>query len=158
MSKVAVFISDIHLGSNDRLNDFDSHGEFEEFLNEKIATEFPNEELDLVLLGDVFDLWQAVPKKELPRDADQQDDPHHTRDQGWDRPQANHGSFSGDADAHRGTKTGHHAIPDRAPLGLRALEYIPQQFVHQLGGKEVGCHQPRDGRQLVDVESHHALS
>jgi UDP-2,3-diacylglucosamine pyrophosphatase LpxH len=67
MSKVAVIISDIHLGSNDRLNDFDSHSEFEEFLNGKIAREFPDDELALVLLGDVFDLWQAVPANELPK-------------------------------------------------------------------------------------------
>jgi UDP-2,3-diacylglucosamine pyrophosphatase LpxH len=66
MSSVAVFVSDFHLGTIDSLKDFDSFSEFENFLL-MLHARFPIEELDLVLLGDVFDLWQVVPQSDLPR-------------------------------------------------------------------------------------------
>jgi UDP-2,3-diacylglucosamine pyrophosphatase LpxH len=67
MAKAAIFISDFHLGTIGQLQDFDSYLEFDQFLNENLASEFPEDDLDLVFLGDIFDLWQAIPVSDLPR-------------------------------------------------------------------------------------------
>jgi Uncharacterized protein conserved in bacteria len=67
MAKAAVFISDVHLGTVKDLKDFDSYVEFEGFLNDTLANKFSSDDLDLVLLGDILDLWQVVPESELPQ-------------------------------------------------------------------------------------------
>ena len=56
----AVFASDLHLGSNPTLDDFTQDVEFESFLELPELTPSGNDRVELVLLGDSFDLWQAV--------------------------------------------------------------------------------------------------
>lgn len=67
MGNAAVFISDLHFGTLTKLDDFDSHKEFENFLNVKLDGEFRDDDFDLVFLGDTFDLWQSISESELPQ-------------------------------------------------------------------------------------------
>jgi len=64
MNKVAIFISDLHLGRGDELDDFlPNEGSFIRFL-EKQSTRFLTWETDLVILGDFLDLWQVAKDSE----------------------------------------------------------------------------------------------
>jgi len=65
MDRVVIVVSDLHLGKSDELEDFVSENEmaFCSFLKDQ-SDNFPNEEVDLVLLGDVLDLWQVATETE----------------------------------------------------------------------------------------------
>jgi len=62
--KRAVFVSDLHLGSNAALDDFRRDDELAVLLGLSELQPPPGEEVDLVLLGDTFDLWQSVDDEE----------------------------------------------------------------------------------------------
>lgn len=62
--KRAVFVSDLHLGSNPTLDDFTRDREFEAFLELPELKPGTGAHVDLVLLGDSFDLWQSVSESE----------------------------------------------------------------------------------------------
>ena len=59
--KVAIFISDVHLGRGDVLEDFniDNENAFTQFLASQSET-YQNDDVDLVVLGDLLDIWQTV--------------------------------------------------------------------------------------------------
>jgi UDP-2,3-diacylglucosamine pyrophosphatase LpxH len=65
MGKAAIFVSDMHWGCGDALEDFPPVNEtaFEKFMK-GMSGEFDREEGDLVLLGDTLDLWQVTTEKE----------------------------------------------------------------------------------------------
>ena len=62
--KRAVFVSDLHLGSNPTLDDFTRDREFEALLELPALKPGVGDQVDLVLLGDSFDLWQSVSENE----------------------------------------------------------------------------------------------
>ena len=62
--KRAVFVSDLHLGSNPTLDDFTRDREFEALLELPELKPEGGDQVDLVLLGDSFDLWQSVSENE----------------------------------------------------------------------------------------------
>jgi UDP-2,3-diacylglucosamine pyrophosphatase LpxH len=62
MKKVAIFMSDFHLGQKDRMEEFHADQEFAELL-ERRSKEHADHEVDLVLLGDVMDLWTTITDK-----------------------------------------------------------------------------------------------
>lgn len=59
MRKVAIFMSDFHLGQKDRLEEFHADDEFAELLG-RLSREHADDEVDLVLLGDIMDLWTTI--------------------------------------------------------------------------------------------------
>ncbi|MBI4400008.1 MAG: metallophosphoesterase, partial [Nitrospirae bacterium] len=67
MKKVAIFMSDFHLGQKDRMEEFHAEQEFAELIN-RFSIEYAvdpekgkeADEVDLVLLGDVMDLWTTI--------------------------------------------------------------------------------------------------
>lgn len=61
MSKVAIFVSDMHLGRGDELEDFVPENEkaFVDFLRTQ-SDAYIGREVDLVLLGDFLDIWQVA--------------------------------------------------------------------------------------------------
>ena len=59
-----VFASDLHLGSNPTLDDFTRDTEFESLLDLPELRPSGEDRVELVLLGDSFDLWQAVSEDE----------------------------------------------------------------------------------------------
>jgi UDP-2,3-diacylglucosamine pyrophosphatase LpxH len=61
MRKVAIFMSDFHLGQKDRMEEFHADNEFAELLY-RLSIEHAAEKnnVDLVLLGDVMDLWTTI--------------------------------------------------------------------------------------------------
>lgn len=65
MSKAAIFVSDLHLGQGDGLDDFIQNNEdaFVRFLDRQSNT-FLSWEVDLVLLGDFLDIWQVATTEE----------------------------------------------------------------------------------------------
>jgi UDP-2,3-diacylglucosamine pyrophosphatase LpxH len=65
MSKVAIFISDLHLGTGDELEDFSKENEtaFVRFLKDQSAKQ-QGEDVDLVILGDFLDIWQVATDQE----------------------------------------------------------------------------------------------
>ncbi len=63
MRRVA-FASDLHLGSNPRLDDFTRDIEFAAFLDLPEFKPSGDDQAEVVLLGDTFDLWQAVREDE----------------------------------------------------------------------------------------------
>lgn len=56
IKKVALFFSDLHLGKNDSLDEFHCDKDFKALLDQ-ISNDHKSDEIDLVLLGDVLDLW-----------------------------------------------------------------------------------------------------
>jgi UDP-2,3-diacylglucosamine pyrophosphatase LpxH len=62
--KRAVFVSDLHLGSNPTLDDFTRDREFEALLELSELKPEGGDQVDLVLLGDSFDVWQSVSENE----------------------------------------------------------------------------------------------
>ncbi len=60
MNTAAYVVSDLHLGADPELDDFDSDAAFSDFL-QKISADEHEAQVDLVLLGDIFDLWQVIP-------------------------------------------------------------------------------------------------
>lgn len=63
MKKVAIFMSDFHLGQKNRLEEFHFDNEFAELLG-RLSLQHEEDEMDLVLLGDVIDIWTTVIKAE----------------------------------------------------------------------------------------------
>jgi UDP-2,3-diacylglucosamine pyrophosphatase LpxH len=63
MRKVAIFMSDFHLGQKTRMEDFHMDNEFAELLG-RLSLYHEEDAVDLVLLGDVLDLWTTVSKAE----------------------------------------------------------------------------------------------
>jgi len=63
MKKVALFMSDFHLGQKDRMEEFHADEEFAELLG-RLSHKHADDEVDLVLLGDVMDLWTTIPASE----------------------------------------------------------------------------------------------
>lgn len=61
MKKVAIFMSDFHLGQKNRLEEFHFDNEFAELLG-RLSLQHEEDEMDLVLLGDVIDIWTTVIK------------------------------------------------------------------------------------------------
>jgi UDP-2,3-diacylglucosamine pyrophosphatase LpxH len=59
MKQVAIFMSDFHLGQRNRTEDFVADEEFAELLG-RLSLEHTDNKVDLVLLGDVIDLWTTV--------------------------------------------------------------------------------------------------
>ena len=59
MKKVAIFMSDFHLGQGDRMEEFHADKEFSELLC-RLSQEHAEDKVDLVLLGDVMDLWTTI--------------------------------------------------------------------------------------------------
>lgn len=59
MRKVAIFMSDFHLGQKNRVEEFHTDDEFAELLG-RLSQFHAENEVDLVLLGDVLDLWTTV--------------------------------------------------------------------------------------------------
>jgi len=59
MKKVAIFMSDFHLGQKDRMEEFHADQEFAELLG-RLSREHANDEVDLILLGDVMDMWTTI--------------------------------------------------------------------------------------------------
>lgn len=55
MSRAVYILSDLHIGADPELDDFSSDDEFDGFVA-KIERDHQNSDLDLVLLGDVFDM------------------------------------------------------------------------------------------------------
>lgn len=75
MDKVAIFVSDLHLGRGDELDDFIQKNEakFIRFLEHQ-SSNFHSFEVDLVILGDFLDIWQvATPKEKKAPDTKQID-------------------------------------------------------------------------------------
>jgi UDP-2,3-diacylglucosamine pyrophosphatase LpxH len=60
----AVLVSDLHLCSNPRIDDFLWDAELQALLELPELDPRGEDRVDLVLLGDVFDLWQSVPEAE----------------------------------------------------------------------------------------------
>ena len=86
MKQVAIFMSDFHLGQRDRTEEFVADEEFAELLG-RLSLEHADNKVDLVLLGDVIDLWTTVTDKKevcadridevdlyLPAETDQEKD------------------------------------------------------------------------------------
>lgn len=65
MDKIAIFVSDLHLGSGDELEDLIPKNEdaFIRFLQAQ-SNQFLSWEVDLVLLGDMMDIWQVATAEE----------------------------------------------------------------------------------------------
>jgi UDP-2,3-diacylglucosamine pyrophosphatase LpxH len=63
-----VIVSDLHIGSNPTLDDFTGDDEFAAFLALPELNPSASDRVDLVLLGDSFDLWQSVPEDECRQD------------------------------------------------------------------------------------------
>jgi UDP-2,3-diacylglucosamine pyrophosphatase LpxH len=65
MNKAAIFVSDLHLGRGDELEDFVPENEraFVNFLQHQ-SDAFFGRDLDLVLLGDFLDIWQVATEAE----------------------------------------------------------------------------------------------
>lgn len=61
MSQAVYVVSDLHIGADPELDDFSSDEEFDGFIA-KIERDRQGSNVELVLLGDVFDLWQIVPE------------------------------------------------------------------------------------------------
>ncbi len=61
MKKVAIFVSDLHLGRGDNLEDFslDNENALVQFLNHQ-SQKYQDEYIDLVILGDFIDVWQVA--------------------------------------------------------------------------------------------------
>jgi len=59
MKKTAIFMSDFHLGQKNRLEEFHVDNEFAELLG-RLSLEHEEDAVDLVLLGDVLDIWTTV--------------------------------------------------------------------------------------------------
>jgi UDP-2,3-diacylglucosamine pyrophosphatase LpxH len=59
MKKVAIFMSDFHLGQKNRIEEFHLDNEFAELLG-RLSLHHAQDEVDLVLNGDVLDLWTTV--------------------------------------------------------------------------------------------------
>jgi UDP-2,3-diacylglucosamine pyrophosphatase LpxH len=59
MKKVAIFMSDFHLGQKNRIEEFHVDNEFAELLG-RLSLHHAQDEVDLVLNGDVLDLWTTV--------------------------------------------------------------------------------------------------
>jgi UDP-2,3-diacylglucosamine pyrophosphatase LpxH len=59
MKKAAIFMSDFHLGQQDRMEEFHADEEFSELLD-RLSREHRGDDVDLVLLGDVMDLWTTI--------------------------------------------------------------------------------------------------
>ncbi len=66
MRKVAIFMSDFHLGQKNRMEEFHVDNEFAELLG-RLSLYHQDDEVDLVLLGDVLDLWTTVTSAEEER-------------------------------------------------------------------------------------------
>jgi UDP-2,3-diacylglucosamine pyrophosphatase LpxH len=64
----AVFLSDLHLGSNPRLDDFGWDAQVDALVETLELNPKPGGQVDLVLLGDVFDLWQSVTDEECEQE------------------------------------------------------------------------------------------
>ena len=66
MKKVAIFMSDFHLGQKNRMEEFHVDNEFAELLG-RLSLYHDEDEVDLVLLGDILDLWTTVisPQEEI---------------------------------------------------------------------------------------------
>lgn len=60
----AVFLSDLHLGSHPRLDDFGWDAQLDALVESLELIPKAGGQVDLVLLGDVFDLWQSVTDEE----------------------------------------------------------------------------------------------
>lgn len=65
MSEIAIFVSDLHLGRGDELDDFVQENEaaFVDFLDWQ-SQQFLGSQVDLVLLGDFLDVWQVATDRE----------------------------------------------------------------------------------------------
>jgi UDP-2,3-diacylglucosamine pyrophosphatase LpxH len=65
MGKVAFFISDLHLGRGDELDDFPSENEnaLAEFLDYQ-SQQYRGHDIDMVVLGDFLDIWQVTDESE----------------------------------------------------------------------------------------------
>jgi len=63
MKKVAIFMSDFHLGQKDQMEEFHADEEFAELLG-RLSLKHDRDDVDLVLLGDVMDLWTTIPESE----------------------------------------------------------------------------------------------
>jgi UDP-2,3-diacylglucosamine pyrophosphatase LpxH len=72
MKHVAIFMSDFHLGQRNRTEEFFVDEEFGELLG-GLSLQHAEDKVDLVLLGDVLDLWATIIDKKEVR-ADQIDD------------------------------------------------------------------------------------
>ena len=61
MERAVVFVSDLHLGTGDELEDFAPENEqaFCDFVKQQ-SDNLANQEVDLVLLGDSLDIWQVA--------------------------------------------------------------------------------------------------
>lgn len=59
MRKAAIFMSDFHLGQKDRMEEFHADEEFAELLA-RLSRQHAEDDVDLVLLGDVMDLWTTI--------------------------------------------------------------------------------------------------
>ena len=61
MEKAAIFVSDLHLGTGDELEDFVTENEqaFCDFVKQQ-SDNLANQEVDFVLLGDLLDIWQVA--------------------------------------------------------------------------------------------------
>ena len=59
MKRAAIFMSDFHLGQGDGMEEFHADKEFSELLC-RLSQEHAEDEVDLVLLGDVMDLWTTI--------------------------------------------------------------------------------------------------
>lgn len=60
--KVLIFCSDHHIGGDGKLDTFDNTREFTNFI-EKIEREHKTEQIELILLGDFFELLRITPKR-----------------------------------------------------------------------------------------------
>ncbi len=72
MERAVVFVSDLHLGTGDELEDFVPENEqaFCDFVKQQ-SDNLTNQEVDLVLLGDSLDIWQVATEAE--KHAEQSD-------------------------------------------------------------------------------------
>ncbi len=61
MERAVIFVSDLHLGTGDELEDFVPENEqaFCDFVKQQ-SDNLTNREVDFVLLGDLLDIWQVA--------------------------------------------------------------------------------------------------
>ena len=81
MDRVVIVVSDLHLGKSDELEDFVPENEeaFCSFLKHQ-SDDFLRQEVDLVLLGDLLDIWQVAMESEKRASQSEQIDISVTED------------------------------------------------------------------------------
>lgn len=71
VTKLAVLVSDLHMGRGNRQDDYAGDGRFERFCREiRDLADRHDAELQLILNGDILELWEVVPDDQLGPDPE----------------------------------------------------------------------------------------